>query len=86
MTAGFCSMEFVMFQMRIPDDEASLTKLYERGEAAIPGGVCSSTRRNRAWDKPVYGLNGFEGTKLRPRNAFAPSMGRPLPVPPANSK
>ncbi|MDP7274741.1 MAG: aminotransferase class III-fold pyridoxal phosphate-dependent enzyme [Planctomycetaceae bacterium] len=54
MVAGFSSMEFVMFRMRIPDDQASLAELYKRGEAAIPGGVCSSTRRNRAWNKPVY--------------------------------
>lgn len=27
---------------------------YERGKQALPGGVCSSTRFNRAWGKPVY--------------------------------
>jgi glutamate-1-semialdehyde 2,1-aminomutase len=32
----------------------SLSNLYTRGRNAIPGGVCSSTRFNQAWGKPVY--------------------------------
>jgi glutamate-1-semialdehyde 2,1-aminomutase len=28
--------------------------LYERGRQVLPGGVCSSTRWNAAWRKPVY--------------------------------
>ena len=34
--------------------DAELADLYERGRRALPGGVCSSTRFNRAWDSPVY--------------------------------
>ena len=29
-------------------------RLYERGRNVLPGGVCSSTRWNSAWQKPVY--------------------------------
>ena len=43
-----------MFQMQIPSDETDVSRLFQRGEAAIPGGVCSSTRRNTAWESPVY--------------------------------
>lgn len=32
----------------------SLNNLYSRGRHALPGGVCSSTRFNQAWGKPVY--------------------------------
>ncbi|MCC7419591.1 MAG: aminotransferase class III-fold pyridoxal phosphate-dependent enzyme [Planctomycetaceae bacterium] len=32
----------------------SLSNLYTRGRNALPGGVCSSTRFNQAWGKPVY--------------------------------
>ncbi|GIS60346.1 MAG: glutamate-1-semialdehyde 2,1-aminomutase [Planctomycetaceae bacterium] len=46
--------EKLMFQMQVPADESAVARLFERGEAAIPGGVCSSTRRNKAWDSPVY--------------------------------
>jgi glutamate-1-semialdehyde 2,1-aminomutase len=31
-----------------------LAQLYERGRGVLPGGVCSSTRFNAAWGKPVY--------------------------------
>src|SRR5262245_32521396 len=31
-----------------------LARLYERGGRVLPGGVCSSTRFNAAWGKPVY--------------------------------
>ncbi len=31
-----------------------MTDLYQRGAAVLPGGVCSSTRFNQAWGKPVY--------------------------------
>lgn len=35
-------------------DSAELEQLYERGRNVLPGGVCSSTRWNSAWQKPVY--------------------------------
>lgn len=31
-----------------------VANLYERGRRVLPGGVCSSTRFNAAWGKPVY--------------------------------
>lgn len=34
-----------------PDEYAAL---YARGRNVLPGGVCSSTRWNNAWQKPVY--------------------------------
>ena len=34
--------------------EDQLADLYQRGANALPGGVCSSTRFNQAWGKPVY--------------------------------
>jgi glutamate-1-semialdehyde 2,1-aminomutase len=43
-----------MFEFHLPDSPAGLQALYERGRQALPGGVCSSTRFNRAWGKPVY--------------------------------
>lgn len=43
-----------MTRMPIPENEQELTELYNRGRAAIPGGVCSSTRHNKAWGKAVY--------------------------------
>src|SRR5262249_48832821 len=36
-----------------------LAQLYERGRNALPGGVCSSTRWNSAWGKPVYAQRSF---------------------------
>lgn len=33
---------------------SDLEQLYERGRNSLPGGVCSSTRWNAAWQKPVY--------------------------------
>lgn len=33
---------------------AEYGQLYERGRQVLPGGVCSSTRWNSAWQKPVY--------------------------------
>ena len=44
----------LMLPMQIPADSKQLAQLYQRGEAVLPGGVCSSTRRNKAWDSPVY--------------------------------
>lgn len=35
-------------------DATELERLYERGRNVLPGGVCSSTRWNSAWQKPVY--------------------------------
>ena len=37
--------------MLSPND---MDQLYERGRRVLPGGVCSSTRWNAAWQKPVY--------------------------------
>ncbi len=31
-----------------------MSDIYQRGAAVLPGGVCSSTRFNQAWGKPVY--------------------------------
>lgn len=42
-----------MAQLRTLSGE-ELARLYERGRNALPGGVCSSTRWNNAWKKPVY--------------------------------
>lgn len=39
---------------QFPLNETALDDLYRRGKNAIPGGVCSSTRFNAAWGKPVY--------------------------------
>ncbi len=43
-----------MFDFVIPDSGNELDELFSRGRQAIPGGVCSSTRFNQAWGKPVY--------------------------------
>ena len=51
---GVLGSETAMFQMQVPSDDAAVAALFQRGEAVIPGGVCSSTRRNQAWDSPVY--------------------------------
>jgi len=51
---GVLGSETAMFQMQLPSDDAAVAELFRRGEAVIPGGVCSSTRRNQAWDSPVY--------------------------------
>ena len=43
-----------MFDMQCPKSTEELNRLYERGRAALPGGVSSSTRLNQAWGRPVY--------------------------------
>ena len=43
-----------MFQMHLPTTPDELQQLFARGRAALPGGVCSSTRLNQAWGRPVY--------------------------------
>ncbi len=43
-----------MFDITPPTTQDELEALYARGRAALPGGVCSSTRFNKAWGKPVY--------------------------------
>jgi glutamate-1-semialdehyde 2,1-aminomutase len=43
-----------MFDMVVPGSKNELEELFSRGKQAIPGGVCSSTRFNQAWGKPVY--------------------------------
>ncbi|MBW3543019.1 MAG: aminotransferase class III-fold pyridoxal phosphate-dependent enzyme [Planctomycetes bacterium] len=48
-----------MFQIdRITSPEA-LADLLERGRRSMPGGVCSSTRWNRAWGRPVYARRAY---------------------------
>ena len=43
-----------MFDIDLPPTKDALESLYQRGRYVIPGGVCSSTRLNQAWGKPVY--------------------------------
>lgn len=54
----------MVFRMQVPHDEAGLAELFARGESVLPGGVCSSTRRNRAWGKPVYAQHA-QGARFR---------------------
>jgi len=53
-----------MFDIEIPPTENGLQQLYQRGRSVIPGGVCSSTRFNTAWDKPVYACRA-QGARFR---------------------
>lgn len=48
--------------MNLPQDQ--LARLYERGRNVLPGGVCSSTRWNSAWQKPVYAVRAA-GARFR---------------------
>ena len=43
-----------MFEMQLPQSDTELDAIYDRGRQAIPGGVCSSTRFNKAWGRGVY--------------------------------
>lgn len=43
-----------MFELEMVKSAEELAALNERGRNALPGGVCSSTRFNKAWDRPVY--------------------------------
>lgn len=43
-----------MFSMSVPQSPDELEALYRRGRQVLPGGVCSSTRFNQAWERPVY--------------------------------
>ena len=43
-----------MFDFELSHDEQALDVLYQRGRNVLPGGVCSSTRLNKAWGRPVY--------------------------------
>lgn len=43
-----------MFERFAPLSTAEREAWERRGRAVIPGGVCSSTRFNRAWGRPVY--------------------------------
>lgn len=43
-----------MFDFDLVENADELAALIERGRNALPGGVCSSTRFNRAWGRPVY--------------------------------
>lgn len=43
-----------MHAENVPTTPEQLQALYQRGRNVLPGGVCSSTRFNRAWGKPVY--------------------------------
>ena len=38
----------------LPKPSAEYLALVERGRQVLPGGVCSSTRFNQAWGRPVY--------------------------------
>lgn len=42
--------------LSVPETPEELQQFYERGRAVLPGGVCSSTRFNKAWQKPVYAV------------------------------
>ena len=55
----------------IPPEE-----LFARGPQAIPGGVCSSTRWNCAWEKPVYAVHskGARFTDIEGREFLDMSM------------
>ena len=53
-----------MFEMPTADSPEELAALYERGRNALPGGVCSSTRFNQAWNKAVY-ATWAKGAKFR---------------------
>lgn len=52
------------YELTPPASPEQLARLYERGRAALPGGVCSSTRFNRAWEKPVYAVSA-KGSRFR---------------------
>jgi len=43
-----------MLAENVPTTPQQLEALYQRGRNVLPGGVCSSTRFNKAWGKPVY--------------------------------
>jgi len=43
-----------MNRIELAQSSAALQTLYQRGRNVLPGGVCSSTRFNKAWDEPVY--------------------------------
>lgn len=53
-----------MFEIVAPADESALAALYQHGNAFLPGGVCSSTRFNKAWGKPVYAVHS-KGSRFR---------------------
>ncbi len=58
-------------------DSAELEQLYERGRNVLPGGVCSSTRWNSAWQKPVYAQSskGSRFVDIEGREFLDMSMG-----------
>ena len=39
---------------KLSTNQEDASRWYARGKNALPGGVCSSTRFNQAWGKPVY--------------------------------
>jgi len=43
-----------MFALNLPQSDQEREELYALGRQVMPGGVCSSTRFNKAWGKPVY--------------------------------
>lgn len=43
-----------MFDFPLAETAKDLNALIERGRSVLPGGVCSSTRLNQAWGRPVY--------------------------------
>ncbi|HUG90492.1 MAG TPA: aminotransferase class III-fold pyridoxal phosphate-dependent enzyme [Planctomycetaceae bacterium] len=59
-----------------PEPPESLEALYARGRSVLPGGVCSSTRLNRAWGRPVYAVRakGSRFTDVEGREFLDMSM------------
>ena len=57
-------------------DSQSTPDLYARGRQVLPGGVCSSTRWNAAWGKPVYATSsrGSRFTDIEGREFIDMSM------------
>lgn len=53
-----------MFEFPIAENSQDLVTLIERGRSVLPGGVCSSTRFNTAWGKPVYASRS-KGARFR---------------------
>ncbi|GAB4135078.1 MAG: glutamate-1-semialdehyde 2,1-aminomutase [Planctomycetaceae bacterium] len=43
-----------MFDLELTKTPEARAELEQRGRNALPGGVCSSTRWNKAWKRPVY--------------------------------
>jgi len=44
-----------MYEFELARTPEMFERLYAEGRSVLPGGVCSSTRLNSAWGRPVYG-------------------------------